>query len=133
MKPIFIKKVNQLIEGGFFNLWFSHQRKPSSEHKIQVETKIVLKIEHLGVGFSIFLVLLLITILVFVGELLVNKALNRKKVKKNSVALQNLKLFKTDHGNSKVHVLKKPLRKTAKVAASKDIKKLAKKKEFLRE
>ena len=69
--PQYLERVKQLIEGGFFQLWFekvsSHR---SLAEKVQQEDKIVLTMHYLGVRFLIILVMLSIVALAFVGEFL---------------------------------------------------------------
>ena len=78
--PQYIEKVKQLIEGGFFQLWFekvsSHR---SLAKKVQQEDKIVLTMDHLDVGFLIIPVMLSIAALAFVGEFLTAKLSHRIK------------------------------------------------------
>ena len=62
-------KIQQLIQGGFFDHWL----KPYLNHQSVVEKeleddKVVLTMDHLSVGFTIWLAMLLISTLVFIGE-----------------------------------------------------------------
>ena len=65
----FKKKINQLIEGGFFNHWmnpyFSHQSILDEEI---VDDKVVLTMDHLSVGFTIWLGILFIATVAFAAE-----------------------------------------------------------------
>ena len=66
-------KIKQLVEGGFFAYWidqyFSHPslRKPEPEPD---DDKVVLTMDHLSVGFTIWLGMLLIAAVAFIAEFL---------------------------------------------------------------
>ena len=67
--PTFKWKIKQLIQGGFFDQWL----KPYLNHRSLVEKeleedKVVLTMDHLSVGFTIWLTMLLISLLGFIGE-----------------------------------------------------------------
>lgn len=65
----FKHKINQLLEGGFFEHWL----KPYLKHRSIVEEKIiddrvVLTMDHLSVGFTLWLAILLIAAVLFIVE-----------------------------------------------------------------
>ena len=65
-------KVRQLVEGGFFVHWIDRYLSDSSLRKPEPEPdddKIVLTMDHLSVGFIIWLGMLLIASAVFIAEL----------------------------------------------------------------
>ena len=67
----FKRKINQLIQGGFFNHWFD----PYLNHRSMVENevtadKIVLTMDLLTPGFTIWLSVLLIALIAFIVELI---------------------------------------------------------------
>ena len=70
LTPTFKWKMLQLIEGGFFNHWIgsflSHRSVNEKEAK---EEKIVLTMEHLNVGFTIWISLLMISSVALTAEL----------------------------------------------------------------
>ena len=66
----FDRKVRQLVEGGFFVHWFDRYLSDSSLQKPEPkDSRVVLTMDHLSVGFSIFLGMLLIASLALTGEL----------------------------------------------------------------
>ena len=70
-------KIKQLIQGGFFDHWL----KPYTKHRSLVEKeleedKVVLTMDHLSVGFTIWLTMLLISLLGFIGERITVQVLN---------------------------------------------------------
>ena len=78
LNPIYLKKIHQLIEGGFFQLWFERVNSHRSLAEKEVEDdKVVLTMDHLGVGFIFTVVLLLISMVAFIGELLLARILKR--------------------------------------------------------
>ena len=63
-------KINQLIEGGFFNHWLEpYLNDRSLVEKEEEDDRVVLTIDHLSVGFTIWLGMLLIAIMAFLAEL----------------------------------------------------------------
>ena len=65
-------KIRQLVEGGFFVHWIDRYLSDSSLRKPDPEPdddKVVLTMDHLSVGFIIWLGLLLIASVVFIAEL----------------------------------------------------------------
>ena len=63
-------KVTQLIRGGFFNHWMEpYLNHRSILERKEKEDKIVLTMEHLSVGFTIWLACLAITSIAFIAEL----------------------------------------------------------------
>ena len=78
LNPIYLKKIPQLIEGGFFQLWFERQNNHRSlAEKVEEDDKVVLTMDHLGVGFLITVMLLLISTVAFFGELLLARIIKR--------------------------------------------------------
>ena len=78
LNPIYLKKIWQLVEGGFFKLWFDREHNYRSLAKeVEEDKKVVLTINHLGVGFLIILVLLTISMVIFFGEMLVARIMKR--------------------------------------------------------
>ena len=78
LNPIYLKKIPQLIEGGFFQLWFERASSHRSlAEKVEEDDKVVLTMDHLGVGFIFTVVLLLISMVAFIGELLLARILKR--------------------------------------------------------
>lgn len=76
LEPVFVKNINQLIEAGFFQLWFHRARSHRSLAEIIVEdNKVVLTLNHLGVGFTIWLCVLSFAVLAFIAECLMSKLL----------------------------------------------------------
>ena len=66
----FKSKVNQLIQGGFFKYWLDpYLNHPSMHEKPVEEDKIILTFDHLSVGFTIWIGMLLIATLGFIAEL----------------------------------------------------------------
>ena len=66
----FKRKINQLIHGGFFNLWMDlYMKHRSFNEKIEEETRIVLTMDHLSVGFIIWLAMLMIALCTAIAEL----------------------------------------------------------------
>ena len=66
----FKSKVNQLIHAGFFKYWLDpYLNHPSMIEKPLEENKIVLTFDHLSVGFTIWIGMLLIATLCFIAEL----------------------------------------------------------------
>lgn len=63
-------KIKQLIEAGFFDYWMKHYITHSSvvQEEEEVETRIVLTWDHLYVGFTLWMAMLLIAALSFIGE-----------------------------------------------------------------
>ena len=65
-------KIRQLVEGGFFVHWIDRYLSDSSLRKPEPEPdddKVVLTMDHLSVGFIIWLGILLIASLAFIAEL----------------------------------------------------------------
>ena len=63
-------KINQLIQGGFFDHWMElYMTDPSLIEKEVEDDKIVLTIDHLSVGFTLWLGMLLIASTTFTIEL----------------------------------------------------------------
>lgn len=63
-------KINQLIHGGFFDHWMNkYLHHPSLLKKQEDDNKVVLTMDHLSVGFSIWLAMLLIASMMFITEL----------------------------------------------------------------
>ena len=78
LNPIYLKKIWQLVEGGFFEIWFDREHNHRSLAKeVEKDDKVVLTINHLGVGFLIIVVLLTISIVIFFGEILVARIMKR--------------------------------------------------------
>ena len=78
LNPIYLKKIWQLVEGGFFKLWFDREHNYRSLAKeVEEDKKVVLTINHLGVGFLIIFVLLTISMVIFFGEMLVARIMKR--------------------------------------------------------
>ena len=78
LNPIYLKKIWQLVEGGFFQLWFERQNSHRSlAEKEEEDDKVVLTMDHLGVGFLITVILLLMSMVAFIGELLLARVLKR--------------------------------------------------------
>ena len=69
LHPTFKWKIKQLIQGGFFDHWLKQYTTHRSvvEKKLE-EDKVVLTMDHLSVGFTIWLAMLLISLLGFIGE-----------------------------------------------------------------
>ena len=66
----FKSKVNQLIHGGFFKYWLDpYLNHPSMIEEPLEEDKIVLTFDHLSVGFTLWIGMLLIALLSFIAEL----------------------------------------------------------------
>ena len=64
-------KIEQLVEGGFFALWIDrHLNHPSVQPPEQEpdDDKVVLTMDHLSVGFTIWLGMLSIALVVFIAE-----------------------------------------------------------------
>ena len=59
---IYLKKMAQLNDGGFF------QRSDPPPKEEEPDNRVVLTLDHLGVGFSIWCLMLLIALLVFLTE-----------------------------------------------------------------
>ena len=65
------RKIRQLVEGGFFVHWIDRYLSDSSLRKPEPDDdKIVLTLDHLSVGFIIWLGMLLIASLVVIAELM---------------------------------------------------------------
>ena len=63
-------KIRQLVEGGFFVHWFDRYLSDSSLRKPEPkDSRVVLTMDHLSVGFNIFLGMLMIALLAFSVEL----------------------------------------------------------------
>lgn len=75
------KKVNLLVQGGFFNHWLDHYLKDRSlVEKNTKEEKIVLTMDHLSAGFILCLAVLTLALGAFIAEhiqLCVTKLLSR--------------------------------------------------------
>ena len=70
MHSTFKLKINQLIQAGFFDHWMElYMTDPSLIEKEVEEDKIVLTIDHLSVGFTMWLGMLLIASIAFTIEL----------------------------------------------------------------
>ena len=70
LNPTFKWKIKQLIQGGFFDHWISHFKNDLSIiEKKEEEDKVVLEMDHLYVGFTIWLVMLLVSSAAFIVEL----------------------------------------------------------------
>ena len=70
LAPTFKWKMLQLIEGGFFNHWISSSLNHRSVNEKEApEEKIVLTMEHLNVGFTIWISLLMISSVALTAEL----------------------------------------------------------------
>ena len=67
---IYLKKTAQLIDGGFF------QRNNPPVKEEEPDNRVVLTLDHLAVGFSIWCLMLLIALLVFLAEQFLSKAQN---------------------------------------------------------
>ena len=66
---IYLKKIAQLIEGGFIDVWDIRSKDHWSFAKEEEpDNRVVLTLDHLGVGFSIWCLMLLIALLVFGAE-----------------------------------------------------------------
>lgn len=64
------RKIKQLIQGGFFNFWINqYLNHPSILEQEIEEIRVVLTMDHLSVGFTIWLAMLLIAFIVFMVEL----------------------------------------------------------------
>ena len=62
-------KVNQLVQAGFFKYWLEpYLNHPSMIEEPFEEDKIVLTFDHLSVGFTIWIGMLLIALLGFIAE-----------------------------------------------------------------
>lgn len=69
--PIFQDAIVQLIEGGFYDRWISHYLKDRfATWKPEDAGPIVLTMNHLSIGFKLWLLMILLSSLAFVGELL---------------------------------------------------------------
>ena len=67
----FKRKINQLIQGGFFNQWFDPYLNHQSMFDNEMRTdKIVLTMDHLTPGFTIWLSALKIASISFIVELI---------------------------------------------------------------
>ena len=64
----YLKKIDELSDGGFFERY-----DPISKDE-EPENRVVLTLDHLGVGFSIWCLMLLIALLVFLAERFLSKA-----------------------------------------------------------
>ena len=65
-------KIRQLVEGGFFNYWIERYLSDSSLRKPEPEPdddKVVLTMDHLSVGFIIFIGMLLVASVAMIAEL----------------------------------------------------------------
>ena len=70
MHSTFELKINQLIQGGFFYHWIEHYMTDQSLIEKEVEEdKIVLTINHLSVGFTLWLGMLMFASIAFTIEL----------------------------------------------------------------
>lgn len=68
--PSFNQKIDQLVTGGIIDEWYSKQK--NHRYVVQKPPKtapFVLNMNHLSIGFQIWLSLLLVAFLVFLGEL----------------------------------------------------------------
>ena len=75
--PTFKWKIQQLIQGGFFDQWLKPYLKDQSVVEKELEEdKVVLTMDHLSVGFTIWLAMLLISLLGFIGERITIHVLN---------------------------------------------------------
>lgn len=64
------KKINQLIEAGFFNHWIDSYLSHRSVQVIETEdVKVVLTMDHLSVGFILWFAVLLFASVAFIAEL----------------------------------------------------------------
>ena len=71
----YVKKMAQLIEGGFIDVWDKRSKNHWSFAKEEEpDNRVVLTLDHLGVGFSIWCLMLLIALLVFGAERFLSNA-----------------------------------------------------------
>lgn len=73
MSPIFRLKIEQLVTGGVFEKmesWKKHVHKITSKKPPPEPYNTVLTLKHLSIGFYIWLLMILLSILAFTGEML---------------------------------------------------------------
>lgn len=67
--PIFNEKIEQLINGGFIDFWMKHLTKTRwILEKPDPPEPVVLTMNHLEIGFQIWLICLLASFVIFLGE-----------------------------------------------------------------
>lgn len=77
-KTTFMKKIAQLIEGGFIDLWDTRAKNHWSLAKDEAQdNRVVLTMNHLGVGFLLWCLMLLVAGLAFAVEWLSPRAIER--------------------------------------------------------
>lgn len=95
-------KFSKLFEAGLIKHWFSVKHNPKGfDHKLDNIGPEILTMDHLEIGFIVWLIPLAISIVVFAFEVVVNhmksyrKKLNIKRMQKYSemIKMQNLKLW----------------------------------------
>lgn len=73
LSPIFLKKIDQIVTGGLFDEWgrlFDYQ-KDLKRKKLAKPYDTVLTMQHLSIGFYIWLLMCLLSACAFVGEFLI--------------------------------------------------------------
>ena len=96
--PTFMRKIRQLIEGGFFDHWISNYLKHKSIIEKDLEDdKVVLTMnDHLYPGFAIWLTMLLIASMAFVAEL-VRFYVSNLRTRLFKTILETFYKFKVNH------------------------------------
>lgn len=92
--PIFNEKIQQMINGGLFNrLIVDWYENPWTLQKPEPQEPVVLTMNHLEIGFTIWMICLLICFAVFVIEHLILSFKNLKKLLRSLFVFYILRLF----------------------------------------